>query len=130
MKAKGKMFWDDGEKIDSFQNGFYQINTFEFNVVLLQNFSTLLLINFSFFLHLFESFQNALSIQVTKGPGWTGINQDLDLIQILGWPSAPSAISVNGTVLPSSNYSYNGTYQFLSINYALDMNTNWSINFQ
>ena len=33
MKAKGKMFWDDGEKIDSFQNGFYQINTFEFSQV-------------------------------------------------------------------------------------------------
>ena len=30
MKAKGKMFWDDGEKTDSFEDGFYQINTFEF----------------------------------------------------------------------------------------------------
>jgi hypothetical protein len=33
MKAKGKMFWDDGEKMDSFENGFYQINTFDFSQV-------------------------------------------------------------------------------------------------
>jgi len=34
MKAKGKMFWDDGEKIDSFETGFYQINNFDFSGVI------------------------------------------------------------------------------------------------
>jgi len=35
MKAKGKMFWDDGEKLDSFETGFYQINNFDFSGVIL-----------------------------------------------------------------------------------------------
>ena len=54
-----------------------------------------------------------------------GIDQELDLIQILGWPSSPTGISANGTPLPSTTYNYNTTNQLLTINYTLDMNTNW-----
>ena len=35
MQAKGKMFWDDGEKLDSFETGFYQISNFDFSGVIL-----------------------------------------------------------------------------------------------
>ena len=33
MKANGKLFWDDGESLDTFENGLYQINAFDFNQV-------------------------------------------------------------------------------------------------
>jgi len=62
---------------------------------------------------------------VAQGSSWIGIDQELDLIQILGWSSSPTSISANGTPLPSTTYNYNTTNQLLSINYALDMNTNW-----
>lgn len=34
-RASGKLFWDDGESINSIENGQYQINTFDFaNVII------------------------------------------------------------------------------------------------
>lgn len=76
---------------------------------------------------MFLETKNVFSIQVARGSFWTGIDQKLDLIQVLGWPTVPSLISANGVALPTSSYSYNGTKKLLAINYALDMNTNWVI---
>lgn len=32
-EARGKLFWDDGESLDTVENGLYQISTFEFQTV-------------------------------------------------------------------------------------------------
>lgn len=34
--ASGKLFWDDGESVDTIENGLYQINTFELSEVIIE----------------------------------------------------------------------------------------------
>ena len=72
--------------------------------------------------------QNELNIQVTQGSSnsWTGIDPQLDLIQIMGWPSLPSVISVNDTTLDANSYDYDIDSKLLTIQQLqLDMNVNW-----
>ena len=70
--------------------------------------------------------QNELTIQVTQGSSAlrTGIEPKLDLIQVMGWPSAPSEIRLNDTMV-LDNYDYDENNQVLTVNLDLDMNMNW-----
>ncbi|KZS13425.1 Lysosomal alpha-glucosidase [Daphnia magna] len=105
--AIGKLFWDDGESVNTIEDGLYQINTFEFS-------------------------GETLNIKVEKGSddAWGGISQLLDTIQFMGWSSEPAKISVNGTDVETTLYEYNETSKNLFLFYKFSMNEDYVVEFR
>ena len=125
-QASGKLFWDDGESIDTIASGQYQINTFQFANVKYKSTINSHKTNKSFFFIL----QNVLTITVTKGAAnWPGIVPKMDQIYVMGFPARPAAILIDGVAISSSDYSYDANKR-LAITASLDMNVNHVITFQ
>ncbi|XP_057366105.2 maltase-glucoamylase-like [Daphnia carinata] len=104
--AIGKLFWDDGESVNTIEDGRYQINTFELN-------------------------RETLNIKVENGSAdaWNGIPQLLDTVQFMGWSSEPTKISVNGVDVETTSYEYNETSKNLFLFYNFSMNEDYVVVF-
>ena len=71
-----------------------------------------------------------MRISVQKGSdSWSPIQQMLEMVQIMGWPSKPASIAVNGENLQPDDYSYDQTTQNLFLTYKFNMNNNYNITF-
>jgi len=104
-RARGKMFWDDGESANTIEDGLYQINEFEFN-------------------------QNQLIISARSGSSkWTGIKPMLYLIQIMGLDYSPENVTVNGIKVHDDTFRFNHSKNMLTLKYPINLNHNWVINF-
>jgi len=105
-RASGKMFWDDGETINTIEEGLYQINNFEFN-------------------------GNQLIISARPGSlNWEGIKPMLYTIQIMGLDFSPKIITVNGTEVHQDAFRYNDATNMLTFKYSFNLNRNWVVNFE
>uniref|UniRef100_A0A0P5BNP6 alpha-glucosidase n=1 Tax=Daphnia magna TaxID=35525 RepID=A0A0P5BNP6_9CRUS len=111
--ASGKMFWDDGESVNTIEDGLYQINKFELS-------------------------NNVLTITVEKesASSWPGIVQKLDTIEFMGWPSPPLKITVQSNVaediiiIDSDKYFYVAESKRLTLLYEFDMNQSYTVKFE
>jgi len=103
--AAGSLFWDDGESIDTYESGHYQINYFDMAA-------------------------NKLSNRIERGPAWSGIGPQLDLIQVMGLSTRPNAITVDAVAIGDERYIFDVNTLLLSIYYTFDMNAEWVILFQ
>lgn len=73
--------------------------------------------------------QNALTITVTKGSvTWPGIVPVMDQVYVMGLPSRPASITIDGVSLAPGDYVYDANRR-LKINCSLNMNNNHVINF-
>ncbi|RDD42442.1 Sucrase-isomaltase, intestinal [Trichoplax sp. H2] len=93
-EAKGSLFWDDGDSLNTFENGDY------------------VLIEFT---------ATSNSLESTVKTNAYAIESNLDYITVLGLPNAPSAVSVNG--VSTVNFSFNPTHKVLNVT-SLDRDLN------
>lgn len=61
---------------------------------------------------------------------WPGIQQKLDNIQVMGWPTRPTTIRINGVAADPATYTYVDSSKRLTLTCNLDMNEINVINFQ
>lgn len=60
---------------------------------------------------------------------WTGIDQKLDSIQLMGWPFPLESISVNGEEIDPTLYQYDTDTKNLYLNYPFTMNDDYTVSF-
>ncbi|KAK7081084.1 hypothetical protein SK128_022647, partial [Halocaridina rubra] len=87
LSAAGELFWDDGEDEHTMAETYLASITFSANTLTLQP------------LH---------SVDPVAG-------LNLETLQFFGYPSAPSGIEVNGNALPSTDWTFDGATNVLSV---------------
>lgn len=76
-----------------------------------------------------------ITVEKETASSWPGIAQKLDTIELMGWPSAPSQITVQSNeqediILDSDKYFYIAETKRLTVLHEFDMNRAYTIMFE